>query len=87
MPIYEPGLKELVCRNVEKGKLTFTADIDDAIARTDCIFIAVGTPMDANGCADLTALFSAFSMIAPHLNIIQNYMYQKYCADWYGQQS
>lgn len=69
MPIYEPGLKELVCRNVEKGKLTFTADINDAIARTDGIFIAVGTPMDTNGCADLTALFSAFSMIAPHLNL------------------
>ena len=68
MPIYEPGLKELVSRNVEKGYLSFTADIDHAIAFAEGIFIAVGTPMDTNGCADLSALASAFSMIVPHLD-------------------
>ena len=68
MPIYEPGLKELISRNVEKRLLSFTTDIDKAIANSDGIFIAVGTPMDSDGCADLSALSSAFSMIIPHLN-------------------
>ncbi len=68
MPIYEPGLKELVSRNVERGLLRFTTDIHQAIAEADGIFIAVGTPMDSNGCADLSALSNAFSMIIPHLD-------------------
>lgn len=68
MPIYEPGLKELVLKNVEKGYLRFSTDIDQAIAFAEGIFIAVGTPMDTDGCADLSALSSAFSMIIPHLH-------------------
>lgn len=68
MPIYEPGLKELVLRNVEQGRLKFTNDVDQAIAFAEGIFIAVGTPMDTDGCADLSALSSAVSMIIPHLD-------------------
>lgn len=67
MPIYEPGLKELVIRNVQQKRLSFTNDIDQAIAYAEGIFIAVGTPMDNAGCADLTALSNAFAMIIPHL--------------------
>ena len=67
MPIYEPGLKELVLRNVESGRLIFTTNISDAISTSDCVFIAVGTPMNENGCADLSALVNAFTMILPHL--------------------
>lgn len=67
MPIYEPGLKELVVRNKEKGRLSFTYDINTAADKADCIFIAVGTPMDTDGYADLTALYSAFHMILPFL--------------------
>lgn len=68
MPIYEPGLAELVARNVDAQRLFFTTAIDKAIEQSDCIFIAVGTPMGADGCADLSALNKAFSMIASHLN-------------------
>lgn len=68
MPIYEPGLKELVSRNVERGLLHFTTDIHQAIEECDGVFIAVGTPMGPDGQADLSALLSAFSMIIPHLN-------------------
>ena len=67
VPIYEPGLKELIIKNVKENRLSFTADIDGAIATSECIFIAVGTPMGLDGCADLSALYSAFSMIIPHL--------------------
>ncbi len=68
IPIYEPGLKEIVVKNVEQKRLFFTTDIDYALAVADCIFIAVGTPMAADGCADLAALHHAFSMIIPHLD-------------------
>lgn len=67
IPIYEPGLEELVSGLVMLKKLSFTTDIDNAIAQADCIFIAVGTPMNESGCADLSALNKAFSMIIPHL--------------------
>ncbi len=68
MPIYEPGLKELVSRNVERGLLHFTHDIHQAIEDSEGVFIAVGTPMGPDGQADLTALESAFAMIIPHLH-------------------
>lgn len=67
VPIYEPGLKELIIKNVTEDRLFFTTDINGAIAQSECIFIAVGTPMGLDGCADLSALYSAFSMIIPHL--------------------
>jgi UDPglucose 6-dehydrogenase len=68
MPIYEPGLKELVSRNVANERLIFTTNIAQAIDASDCVFIAVGTPMNEDGCADLSALLSAFTMILPYLN-------------------
>ena len=56
MPIYEPGLSELVKRNVKQLRLSFTTDIRSAVKASDIIFIAVGTPPKDNGEADLTAV-------------------------------
>lgn len=53
VPIFEPGLDELIKRNVEEGRLTFSTDIAGAIKASSVIFIAVGTPQDEDGSADL----------------------------------
>jgi len=49
IPIYEPGLKELVDRNTSKGRLSFTTDLDKAVKESLINFIAVGTPPDEDG--------------------------------------
>ncbi len=67
LPIYEPGLKELVERNTENGQLTFTTDIADAVSNCTIIYLAVGTPPSADGSADLSALKKVVDTIAPHL--------------------
>lgn len=54
IPIYEPGLKELVARNVEDGRLAFTTDVETAIAQSLVLFIAVGTPAKEDGSSDLS---------------------------------
>ncbi len=59
IPIYEPGLAELVRRNVEEGRLTFSTDLDRAVAQSMVSLIAVGTPMSASGAADLRGVFAA----------------------------
>jgi UDPglucose 6-dehydrogenase len=56
MPIYEPGLEELVERNVKDARLGFTTDLADAVRRSDIVFIAVGTPPKASGESDLSAV-------------------------------
>jgi len=53
IPIYEPGLEEMVQRNVEKNKLFFTTQIKESLVESDVVFIAVGTPPDEDGSADL----------------------------------
>ncbi|MGV3484281.1 MAG: UDP-glucose dehydrogenase family protein [Planctomycetaceae bacterium] len=67
IPIYEPGLKELVLRNSDNGQLTFTTDIAEAVSNSTLIYLAVGTPPAADGSADLTALKKVIDAIAPHL--------------------
>jgi len=65
MPIYEPGLDQLVATNVAAGRLTFTTDLAAAVADADAIFIAVGTPSRrGDGHADLTYVFEATKEIA-----------------------
>ncbi len=53
VPIYEPGLEVMIQRNVEKGRLEFTTDLKEALTDCDAAFIAVGTPADEDGSADL----------------------------------
>jgi len=53
IPIYEPGLEELVRKNHNDGRLSFTTDLESCIDDVDIIFIAVGTPPDEDGSADL----------------------------------
>jgi len=64
MPIYEPGLEELVERNVKSGRLTFTTSYEEAIKGTEFAFIAVGTPSGVDGEADLQYVEAAARAIA-----------------------
>lgn len=66
-PFYEPGLSELVKRNVLAGRLLFTLDYKEAVAPSDIIFICVGTPPKSNGEADLSNVFAASESIAKAL--------------------
>ena len=59
IPIYEPGLKELVERNIKLGRLKFTTDSEKAIKEADIIFICVGTPPKPNGEADMSYTYAA----------------------------
>lgn len=68
IPIFEPGLKEVVERNVKSGRLSFTTDVAKAIRDSEVIFIGVGTPEGENGEADLSAIFSVAEMIGKNLN-------------------
>jgi UDPglucose 6-dehydrogenase len=67
MPIYEPGLQELVQRNAKAGRLKFSTNLGEAVAKAQLVFIAVGTPQSDDGRADLTALWSVVDALAPHL--------------------
>ncbi len=64
MPIFEPGLKEMIQRNKKEGRLKFTTSIPDAVRKSECIFIAVSTPPKENGEADLTAIENVAIQIA-----------------------
>ena len=68
IPIYEPGLEELVKSNYQKGFLIFTSDIDNAIKVSEVCFIAVGTPQNEDGSADLTYVMQAAKSIAKAMN-------------------
>ncbi|MBV1918159.1 MAG: UDP-glucose/GDP-mannose dehydrogenase family protein [Sphingomonadaceae bacterium] len=68
MPIYEPGLEELVVRNMEAGRLSFTTELASAISGADAIFIAVGTPSRrGDGHADLTFVFEVAAEVGENL--------------------
>ena len=56
IPIFEPGLKKLVSKNVKDKRLVFSSNIDSVIQQSRIIFIAVGTPQGEDGKADLTAI-------------------------------
>src|SRR5262245_49718828 len=63
IPIYEPGLPEIIERNVREERLTFTTDFEAAVKRSFVIFVAVGTPPLPNGAADLNAVFDVAAAI------------------------
>jgi UDPglucose 6-dehydrogenase len=68
LPIYEPGLEPLVVRNQREGRLTFTTDVGDAVERSDIVIIAVGTPPDEDGSADLQHVLTVAQTIGQHMN-------------------
>lgn len=68
IPIYEPGLSELVHRNHRDGRLRFTTDLAAGIADAEIVFIAVGTPQGDDGGADLRGIWAVGDEIARHLN-------------------
>jgi UDPglucose 6-dehydrogenase len=67
IPIYEPGLAELVRRNTDAGRLHFTTDLGEGVREAKVIFLAVGTPSADDGSADLTNLWAVVDELAPHL--------------------
>ena len=67
MPIYEPGLDEMVGRNVEEGRLEFTTSIARAVDHAEVLFIAVGTPPGEDGSADLSHVLAVAAAVGDHL--------------------
>ena len=67
MPIYEPGLEELVKENVKHGRITFTSSVAEAIKKSTVIFICVGTPPLADGGADLSAVEKVARLVAEEM--------------------
>lgn len=68
IPIYEPGLKEVVKRNIQEKRLIFDSKLGPAIKKTNIVFIAVGTPPKDSGEADLTYVETAAEQIAQNIN-------------------
>lgn len=68
IPIYEPGLEELILTNVEQGRLTFSNNLDMAVKNSLLCFIAVGTPQGQDGAADLSAVYNVAEYIAKSMN-------------------
>lgn len=68
IPIYEPGLEELIKSNVSQGRLSFSNDLDFAVKNSLICFIAVGTPQGQDGAADLSAVFGVAQSIAKSMN-------------------
>lgn len=67
LPIYEPGLEEMVLRNVSKKRLHFSTSLKDSIQNAEVVFIAVGTPPDEDGSADLKYVIGVASSIGEHM--------------------
>lgn len=69
VPIYEPGLDDLLERNMTDGRLTFSTDLAGAVSSADLVFLAVGTPMRrGDGYADLSFVYEAVEELTPHLS-------------------
>ncbi len=67
LPIYEPGLEDLVERNQSQRRLSFTTDVPGAISGAEVVFIAVGTPQDEDGSADLRHVLAVAELIGKHM--------------------
>src|SRR6476659_11247111 len=68
MPIYEPGLEQLVSKNVQAGRLRFTTDVRQAVEQPLVIFLAVGTPPKPDGSPDMSFVESAAPSVADYMN-------------------
>ena len=68
IPIYEPGLEPMVVRNQREGRLSFTTDVAQAVEISEVVFIAVGTPPDEDGSADLQHVLAVARTIGQHMN-------------------
>jgi len=68
VPIYEPGLKEMIATNSAAGRIAFTTELKDAVENSEIIFIAVGTPSDEDGSADLSHVIDVSKSIAQYIN-------------------
>ena len=68
IPIYEPGLEEVIKRNFENNRLFFSSDIEESIKKSEVIVIAVGTPQGENGKADMSFVYSVVEAISNNLN-------------------
>jgi UDPglucose 6-dehydrogenase len=68
IPIYEPGLEEMIPRNVAEDRLRFTTDLAGAVKASDILFVAVGTPQDEDGSADLTHVLAVARAIGEAMN-------------------
>src|SRR6476661_5338750 len=68
MPIYEPGLEEMVRRNTAESRLTFTTDLGNAVKASEIVFIAVGTPQGEDGSADLQHVLAVARDIGKNIN-------------------
>ena len=68
LPIYEPGLEEIVKKNIKDNRLSFSSNIKESILKSDVIVIAVGTPQGENGQADMSFVYSAAEIISDNIN-------------------
>ncbi len=68
VPIFEPGLEDIVTSNTRAGRLSFTTSLKDAVQASDIVFIAVGTPQDEDGSADLTHVLAVAKGIGENMN-------------------
>jgi len=68
IPIYEPGLKDMLDRSAREKRITYSTNIKEGIQKSEVIFIAVGTPPDSNNCADISAITSVAENIGRHMN-------------------
>ena len=71
LPLYEPGLRELVAKNLEAGRLAFTTDLPRGVRHGELLFIAVGTPAQADGAADVGQVLEVARAVGGHLTRFQ----------------
>ena len=68
IPIYEPGLEEIIKRNISDNRLLFSSNVEDSIMQSEVVIIAVGTPMGVNSATDMSFVHSAVETISNNLN-------------------
>ena len=85
MPIYEPGLEEMVRRNHADERLSFTTDLPAAVQAAEIVFIAVGTPQGEDGSADLTHVLDVAGAIGRAIEQVHRHRRQEHRAGRHGE--